>query len=168
MLRLLVTVWLRVMLPCFNVAPDTTGDRPCGPGDIPLVDLDSLYLDGFPANQGRRRLAAVSVRGLECQAVMVPVEIDTLASSWGVMAWTQDTSGNPACEFFRCIGCLPPTVGVPSPAPSQPPRVEWYDVAGRRLLERPRSTGIYVMRAVRGKAHADSLVFVSGGRVLRR
>jgi hypothetical protein len=129
-------------LPSTEADTSRSGDR-CH-GFEPLRDLDSVFVWYAPRYQRPRIILRESVRGREGQRMAAPLPAVEHATVYVV---TADTAGNRSCPS-NYLGVNPPSVGVPHSPPAL--AEEWYDVAGRKLRERPSGPGVYFVRA--GKA----------------
>lgn len=117
----------------------------CAPDlEIP-VPLESLYVFAEVPPSPPRVFRAMEVRGWEGASWFVPMQAvgDSFATVWVV---TTSDSGGRSCESNRARLNAPPT-GVPHPG--APPRLVYYDIAGRRLERRPTTPGVYFSRAGR-------------------
>lgn len=158
----LVGTLLSFTLPSMNAGP-----RDCGPGLLPLRDLDSVLVIGRPEpGLVERVLLRQSVRGREGQRDTVGLD---LAGAWQVWIQTKDTHGNVSCRSHVIEVGLVATVdpaqlsswlGAPCPNPARhlvaipwslaaagEATLEVLDLAGRRralLATGPQGAGVHV------------------------
>lgn len=138
-LAIVLAAVVRFTLPTHDA--DTTGGfTSCAAGQHACTDLDSVFV----WVQERWKLSPTmvykaSVRGQEGLQVLVPIATDSIATIWAV---TKDLFGNRSCPSNLVGVNLVAGVG-PAMAP---PRIEWFDVAGRRLHEKPTAPGVYFWR----------------------
>jgi hypothetical protein len=148
-LAIVLAAVVHFTLPAFEA--DTTGGfTSCAAGPRACTDLDSVFVWVQP----RGTLSAVlaykaSVRGQEGLQVQVVIATDSVATVWAV---TQDLYGNRSCPS-NLVGV---NLVVSVPPATAPPKLEWFDVAGRRLAEKPTAPGVYYWR--RGRERGVQVV----------
>jgi hypothetical protein len=130
-------VTIQFTLPSFNALPGPG----CGVSEVPLEDLDSLFVQWRPAGAPARTLRAFRVRGWEGAPFYVGLAAigDTAGTVWLV---TSDLSGN----RDRCPAAIAVNGGTTDvPLTHRERLVRFYDLMGRRV-ERPTKPGIYFRR----------------------
>lgn len=114
----------------------------------PLTDLAEVAVIGISLYAEDARidtLARADVRGMEGQRYTISWVSD--GNPWSVWAITRDLVGNWSCHSpGRTIGTWP--VGVPPVVSTPPLQLEYYDISGRRLADRPTRPGVYFTRQV--------------------
>jgi len=134
----LVTI-VRFTLPSFDADTSVAGDG-CAAGTHACTDLDSVFV--WVQERGKSSASLVyraRVRGQEGQQLQVPIALDSVATVWAV---TQDTLGHRSCPSNR-VGVNLVAGVTPAAAPTV---IEWFDVAGRKLHEKPTAPGVYFWR----------------------
>lgn len=148
-LAIVLAAVVQFTLPAFEA--DTTGGfTSCSAGPRACTDLDSVFV--WVQARGTLSAAMVykaSVRGQEGLQVQVPIATDSVATVWIV---TQDLYGNRSCPS-NLVGV---NLVLSVPPAAAPPKLEWFDVAGRRLAEKPTAPGVYYWR--RGRERGVQIV----------
>jgi hypothetical protein len=140
---LVLAAAVRLTVP--SASADTLDGALLCTGSRPTADLDSLWLWMQVRHNPRPKLvASMRVRGMEGREVVLDVPTDSVATVWAV---TSDTAGNRSCPAYGIVNATLDTPrGWPKTPPAPPPAPEWYDLAGRRLHQRPTMPGVYFER----------------------
>lgn len=110
----------------------TSGD--CRADSTAMTDLDSVFVWYQVRYNPVRHLAYMAnVAGMEGQPMVVPIATDSTVTAFVA---TQRRNGNRSCEAAITLNA--PTSVVPETTE----RVQWYDIAGRRI-EKPSHPGVY-------------------------
>jgi len=139
-LAIVLAALVHFTLPTFDA--DTTGTAVlCSASPVNAChDLDSVFVYLQVRGSTREQLVhRASVRGREGELLEVAIATDSVATVWAI---TKDVAGNTSCRSNHVGVNL--VAGVPPAA--TPPALEWFDVAGRRLREKPTAPGVYFWR----------------------
>lgn len=139
MLKFLLAVVLRWVNP--TMTADSTY---CLPTNDSLKTLDHVEFWGAPQDSAERILAYVPEHRREGLADSISLP---LVGTWVVSGIAVSHAGFRACPKTWTIN-QPPLAVAPPPESI----VQWYDIQGRRLRERPTRPGVYMVRRGNGPA----------------
>lgn len=138
---------LALLLTLQFTAPSFNAGDSCSVGLVPLDDLASIKVYGSRRwTMQESVLATIPAVGMEGMPFTVPIVLDHPDDIWIIGVAAVDKKGNESCQAVLELNM---TLDAPCPPKIDRMPTVWYDIAGRKYKERPRSAGIYI--EVRGK-----------------
>jgi hypothetical protein len=129
--------WLLLAMTLPTGMPDSL----CRESAVRETGLDSMFVVGARANHADTTLGALWIRGWSGTAY---VSVRVPPGEWNISVRLQDMAGNRQ----TCVGPSVPFSWAADAPPPESGKPEWFDIAGRRITQKPAS-GFYIERVGR-------------------